>query len=342
MDVLLFILGAAVVGLLMVDALTTTVSAGGSGPLTRVLTLGIWRLGLAWHRRHPSHRTLSRLGPVVMLTALLAWVALLWLGYTLIFSSNPGQIVSSQTQQPADLAERIYYTGFTVFTLGVGDFVADSDFYRVLTAIAAINGLFLVTLAITYMVPVLSAVVDKRQLACSIHGLGDTPQQIVLQAWDGQSCASLTTVLHQLAPSIVKHAQRHLAYPVLHYFHSRTRREAFPVQIAALSEALVLLEERVAPDARPDAVAMRSARAAIDTYLDVLHLEASDQERQTPPDLDTTPLSAAGIPLTDSPPDSDAAAPPHDHRAKLSALLTSQGWQWNDVRSPDDAHGDSS
>ena len=51
--------------------------------------------------------------------------------------------------------------GFTAFTLGVGDYIPNGQPWEVLTAIAVVSGLGLTTLAIIYLVPVVSAVTAR-------------------------------------------------------------------------------------------------------------------------------------------------------------------------------------
>lgn len=47
--------------------------------------------------------------------------------------------------EPAGLVDRLYFTGYTVFTLGNGDFKPGSGIWQIATGAAAGTGLFLVT-----------------------------------------------------------------------------------------------------------------------------------------------------------------------------------------------------
>ena len=52
---------------------------------------------------------------------------------------------------------------------------------------------------------------------------GETPADILGNAWNGNTFEPLTIHLANLAPSLSRLAQQHMAYPILHYFHSAER-----------------------------------------------------------------------------------------------------------------------
>ena len=179
----------------LLDALWTTIAPRGAGPLSRWIARAWWaaRLGVHRHRAGGAHRLLAFAGPALLVIAFLTWVGLLWAGWLLVFSAEPGAVVGSTSREPASLAGRVYYVGFVLFTLGTGDYVPVGGMWEVLSAVASLSGLFVVTLAITYVLSVVSAVAAKRHLAGSIHSLGETPTRLVLQAWDGSAGASASS-----------------------------------------------------------------------------------------------------------------------------------------------------
>jgi hypothetical protein len=70
----------------------------------------------------------------------LAWAVATWAGWWLVFLGS-GVVESADTGAPASAAEVAYYAGYAVFTLGVGDFVADAPVWRVATSLASFGGL---------------------------------------------------------------------------------------------------------------------------------------------------------------------------------------------------------
>ncbi|HET6626252.1 MAG TPA: potassium channel family protein [Nocardioidaceae bacterium] len=185
LSVLLVAVGLALVLLVFVDALTTTlVVAAGAGPLTRRVSRVLWSLLLRVHTRDKPSLMLSAGGTMLLVLTVVTWVVGLWVGWSLVFLGSD-QVISSSDRAPASPAGVVYFTGMTIFTLGVGDFVVDSAVWRVLSTVASFTGLTLVTLAITYLVSVVSAVVARRALAIHIIALGDTAEDTVCRVWDG-------------------------------------------------------------------------------------------------------------------------------------------------------------
>lgn len=331
MDWLLAALGVVLIVLVMIDAIWTTLTAAGAGPITMRLADGVWWLAVRDGRPARRHFSLMLLGTAILLMIVATWIVMLWTGWTLLFSADPGAIVNASTREPADLWSRIYFTGYTIFTLGVGNFIPIGGLWEVLTAVASINGLFLITLAITYLLPVISATAQKRQLAAVISDLGRTPAEIVLRAWDGTGFEGLTTHLSQLLPMIELHAQRHAAYPVLHYFHSPTRRTAASPSLAALDEALLLLTAGAHPDVRPPAAAVEPLQHALAGLMATLVDQYIRPADNPPPVPDLDVLSDAGIPVVDPEAFRAAAAEREEHRLLMRAFVEDDGWMWEDV-----------
>ncbi len=270
---LLGLAGIVLVAIAMLDVLWTTLSMTGGGPLSTGLAREIWRSvhGLRHWTGASSTRLLQLAGPGILLSSLLLWIVLLWVGWTLLFSAAPDAVRALQTGSPASLAGRVYFTGYTLFTLGIGNYVPAPGVWEIATAIASLNGLFLITLSITYLVAVLSAATRKHQLATVIATLGRTPHDIVRRAWTEESSTSFSTHLAQVVPMIEMHARSHLAYPVLHYFHSPDRRAAVSLRLAALDDALLLMKHGLAPGEPPDEETLAPAREAIGGVLSTLH-----------------------------------------------------------------------
>jgi hypothetical protein len=346
---LLLAAGALLVALGLFDALRTAIAAGGGGPLTNRLAHGLWHAALRWHRRKQQqsegaragrHRLLARVGPTVLIGIVLTWVVLLVAGYFLMFSADPSSVVrASGAQPPAGFFERLYFAGFSVSTLGTGDFIPNGDAARLLTVFASMSGFFMMTLTVTYAMPVISAVVAKRRLASSIAGLGLTPEEILRGAWDGESLASLEQPLVNRASEIEMHTQQHLAYPVLHVFHIAQPRAAVGPRIAALSETLRLIRH-LPEEAQPPPAAMRSAQSAIDGFLRLARSSfvPPEQQHDAPDRPVVEPLRTAGLPIPpekgtveDDKRKGEDASQQERRRRLLRALAEDDGWTWADV-----------
>lgn len=232
------------------------------------------------------------------------WVVLLAVGWGLVFAGLPGAVIDGSSGAPADLFSRLYFAGFNLFTLGVGDYRPSGPLAQALTVAASASGLLGITLAITYLGPVASGGVSRRALAGEISLLGQTPDEIV-QTARAEGPEGFAARLEGLAPAILKVAEQHLAYPVLSYFHSPEPRLALPLRLACLYEALLILQvdaSSQAPATRTDAAVL----AAIEIY---------------------------GARLDASNPPSDGAGGPAGSRTRrrLRAMVELDGWRWRDV-----------
>ena len=330
LNYLLFAAGLVVVSVTMLDALRTTVASGG-GPLTSLVSRLLWQAFAAAHRRGAGRRLLTVAGPLILLTAVALWIVSLWAGYVLLFSADASAVVTSQTGAPANVWGRVYFAGYTLFTLGIGNYVPQGSFWEVLTALASINGLFLVTLSITYLIPVLSAAVAKRQFGALISDLGATPQQVLEASWNGRDFKGLESYLAQLIPLLELHTYRHLAYPVLHYFHSAERHAAVGISVAVLDEALLVLAEGVPAALRPAPALLVPARRAIGNFLETLSETYVEASERAPAGPDLEMLRCLGVQVEEPDVFADRVRAEDGRRRLLEALVLDGGWTWEAV-----------
>lgn len=320
MAVLGGVIGALLVAVANYDALVTTVSVGsGWRPLTTHVSTLLRRV----LRRFP--RFLPAGGPLVVLTTVAVWIGLLWAGYSLIFAADPAAVTSATTGVPAAGISRVYYAGYTLFTLGNGGYTPAAGFWEIVTTITVLNGLVVATLAVTYLVPVVSAVVERRQLASLVTALGTTAEDVAIGAWNGEDFSYLESQLPTLAQQILLTAQRHLAYPVLHDFRSSDPRTASERTLALLDDVVTMLHSGVAPEVALPAPVVRTVRFAIDEASRLMPTEAVGH---VPPPPDLGALQAAGIPTRPSKEFEPALHAQADRRRRLASLVDAAAWRW--------------
>lgn len=103
----------------------------------------------------------------------------------------------------------------SIVTLGTGDIIAAGTGWKALSAVAAFTGLFTLTLAVSYLVPIISAAAGRRELAGLVGILGRSVDGILERSWNGSDFSSLGPYLQSLCPMIERFTQQHLAYPAL-------------------------------------------------------------------------------------------------------------------------------
>lgn len=320
-DPFLTVLGCLLVLLVAADAFQTVLwSSRGAGPVTAIITRAI--LPLTRHIGERSRNLLSGVGPAALVVVVTTWVVLLLVGFVLALQFDHNGIRNAATDRPADIGEQAYYVGYTLFTLGTGEYMPTTDWARAVSVFVNAAGMFLITLSVTYVLPVISASVQSRSFASSVLSLGSSPEEIITGAWDG-GYVDLDHQLRELSSDLTQLAHQHLAYPLLHLFHSSQASSAAPLGVAVADEVLTLLDA-VDPSVAPPVPARRQLRSSIELYARTYgrHVDAGDP----PPVPSLDPLADAGIPLVhDEWSFARLVAERGDHRGRMRKLTEAAG-----------------
>ena len=326
---LLAVPGVALIGLAVVDMVQTAIRVDRrGGPVTSSAGRLLWNAfhGSGRRRSAPPSAT----GVLITIAIVAIWGLLSLAGWYLLFSSDANAVVSTMTGQPADPWARLYFSAYTLSTLGLGDFAPSGAPWRVLTGFASGFGFGAATLVITYLAGVASAVTAKRQLARSITGMGRSPQQIVQRAWTGEKFDVVQEHLLDLLPMLHGVAEQHRAYPLISYWKSSDPAAADVPAVALLHDTLVILSA-TDDEHRIPVLITAPAFAAIDAFLHALPgADADPEELDAPPWPDVDALREAGIPVRslEQLEESDEA---WQRRRRLGAVMHHQGWGWRDL-----------
>lgn len=328
---LIGVIGTLLISLMIYDATRTTLSVSSSGgPLTNRLVSGIWFMLLSIHQRQRSHSMLSSVGPWMTMTLLLTWFLVAWLGWFFLFCSSPEAVVLSSSNAAASWVERAYYTGYTLTTLGYGDFVAGNDSWRIPPVLAAANGFFLFTLSITYILNIITNVVQKRQISLAINALGENPRQILEATSSDEKYATLISQIQQLQQSITTLGQQHLAYPILHYYHSEARSKALSLAIAKLYQSISIIYFASVKLDCASREQLLITRKIIEQFLDTLGSAFIYPSQHIPdiPELNSY-TNLPGVEKSNTEIKDYLASLPY--QKLLMAYVLKDGWQWQDV-----------
>ena len=166
----------------------------------------------------------------------------------------------------------------------------------------------------------------------------DTP--MVSANWRRGVTNYLTTQLHgeasehlgliALTLPMLEVGQSHLAYPVLHCVHSRTREAALAPSVAVLDEAITLFAG-VCPEQRPDKGAFYPLRQAVAEFLSTLAEAHLEPKGEPPPVPSLDPLREAGITTVKDEEFRLALETLRDRRRLLLGLVEEEAWSWEDV-----------
>jgi len=327
-EILCFAGGAVILLANSLDIAWTTLGTHGGGPISGPTLSIFWKFAVRLHRRQKHHRLLSFAGSGLMVVLLLLWTGLMWLGWFTLFSADPHSIVNAQTHQPAGAAARIYFTGYSIATLGNGDFMPSSRLWQILTAFATLSGLGTVSLEITFLLNVLGAVVEQRTLAAYISDLGGKPLAILERAWIGERFDSLAEHLIEITAMVQLYTEQHLAYPVLHFFHSESERTSPSLRLAALEELVFLLCHAVAEEARLPPLSVLPLESAMHGLSDVVTNEFIEPTKEAPPVFHLQMVRDLGIPTVDEKTYAASVAAAAYRRRVFAGLVCDDGSDW--------------
>ncbi len=330
MRILFGLIGVVILLYALIDLLWTSFLEGGA-PLTTRVCSWLSCLMLRIHQGRENRRFISCAGLVAVVATVGCWGAMIWMGWALVFSASARSLIAADTHAPADIGERIYFVGYTIFTLGLGDFKPEGHFFQFATAVAAGSGFILFGLALAYLVPVVAAATQKRQLAVCVWALGKEPTDIIARAWNGVDSTALAPHLVSLIPMLALLGESHLTYPVLHFFHSNKRSGSASASVAALDEALTILECGLQKGCSLDLPSLGAARESITEFLNTLTPALIFAAEDTPPTPSLQSLRDIGVPVVDDDLFEEALAGLSARRRLLLALVRNEGWGWHAV-----------
>jgi hypothetical protein len=325
--------GVALLLVLSFDVIVTTLMLRSSGPLSGPATRLVWRmLGRLRSGKRGGELVAQLSGPAVVVAMFCSWGVLLWAGWGLVFMADEQAVVSSPGGQSATPLQRFYFAGTCFTTVGIGDFVPGTRWSRIAAVVASGFGFALISLSITFLLAVLSAVVEHRVVATRILGLGETVIQMLADSWDGERLPHLEAVLPDLGTELLRVAHQHHAYPVLYAFRSGDRAVSLTVAVAVLDELVSVMTEGIenGRELLPRAT-VRTLRLGVHTLLD--GAPDGDQRRrcEVPPLPERRPLQEVGLPVIDAPAFAARFETLAPHRLRLRNWLQADGWDWSVV-----------
>lgn len=333
MNLILLISGIILIILVTIDLLATIILMNGGGMISNFISKGIWKIFYTLSNKNARSTLLSKAGLVILMSLFATWIFLIWMSFSLIYLSDPGSVVETSTEAYTNNVGKIYFVGYTISSLGNGDLKSGSDTWRIFSNMMSIYGTFFITLSISYLIPVLDAVIKKRALSGYIYQLGKTPEEILKNGWNGKDFRILYNHLNSLHTMILQHSERHLAYPVLHYFHSTIPKYSAPLTFTILDEA-ISIQETFEIDKSRYSMNWRILRETLNTFIDVQRKFNTTAKISEPPFNYRERLT--GLPVnTSSDEIKNSIKGLAERRQLLHGMIIRDGWDWDDVVEPE-------
>lgn len=324
MNYIYLILGVIILLVVIYDFFYTTLSGSGAFFISKSVSGMAHRL-LLWLSRFFGRKIFSLSGMAVNLSVLAVWVMLVWAGLLLIYSYNPEAIINS-SGRAANTVERLYFTGYILSTLGIGNFKPTTAYFEVITSIFSFFGFVFFTTAMTYLMQVTSAVMHKRSLALTINNLGNDPASLVNNLINSDKVLTLQQI-NTLQQLIDRHSTNHQAYPVLHYYTNPQLDSSLSIKISRLYEAISILRSNEQNPFYKDLEGLNSSLSAFLMHVREKYGISSENDRKIEVQWQKLNLPV-GVAAAPSP-----SSEVYEKRKVLDSMLRSEGFDWQDVYS---------
>ncbi len=165
--------GVILLVLAMADFLRTTISLGGLGPVSSRVTEPLWRIGRSatlFCERRFGLSIRGAVGPAVLSALGATWILLHLAAYTLIYLGGVS-LVSSETGAPATLVQVVAFSGSALSTLGASTVQSTNGWWDILSMIAAVNGMVVLTLSVSFVLNIIHSTTTARQWAVRYNAL---------------------------------------------------------------------------------------------------------------------------------------------------------------------------
>lgn len=263
---LLILTAAVLVTFVLWDVFVTIFSLSGAGPLTSRWTRVVWSALLFVHRRRPIHRLLSVAGPAMLFSTIIIWYALLGAALLMAVMAHPDSVINNNTGESVGAVEKLYFVTTTISSLGYGDLVPSRLPWTVVCTTASFLATVVLTVSLSYVLSVLAASIERRSLAQGIYGLGSTAPEIIDNARLHVSKDSMKEYVAGLCSGVSSQAMKHLAYPVLEYFHTPKPERSASRAVLLLSDAVFLMK-LLPKNQQPPIGLIRLANSSLDSYV---------------------------------------------------------------------------
>lgn len=219
------IIGAALTLLFLVDIFVTVLYArAGTGLLAPRWNRAVWAaLGAVASLGRRRGKVLSFAGPSIVVSLIGFWALGLTLGAALIIHPELGEAIRpSSGAADKGFSAALLVAGASLSIIGGGsNYEPYTAGARFLFLVNSLIGASVLSLLLSYLVQVYSALRERNALALAIHlmteATGDAASMLARLAPDGDS-SNAASELDNLARSLVATKEAHHFYPLLFYF----------------------------------------------------------------------------------------------------------------------------
>jgi len=170
-DPVLFAIGGGIVAAAFLDFMITAVGPTGLGPISALFRSLLFRPIARVMRlleRLVGWSPAAATGPLILSAVATVWVTLHVIGYTLMFAAGPS-LVGTDSTVPASIADALAWSGSSLSTVGSSPQAPTTAGWDALSMIAAMNGMIVLTLSVSFVLNTLATVRAGQRLALRIN-----------------------------------------------------------------------------------------------------------------------------------------------------------------------------
>lgn len=218
-------IGALVIILVLLDVFLTVLYARvGTGVLSSPAAKFVRRVFYLASKSFGRYQgtVMSFCGPVILVLLVTIWDFGLTLGAALVIHPALGvSVVNSSGATPTDFITALQAGGNSTSIVGSGDFSPQTSAFRLFYIFASLSGTAIVSLTLTYLMQVYTALRSRNSTALNFHLLsgetGDAAELVAGLGAQGKFDSGHSN-LSELAVKVTEAKEGHHFYPVLFYF----------------------------------------------------------------------------------------------------------------------------
>ena len=173
--------------------------------------------------RARRHHLLNLIGPLLLPLLIILLIALLVVGFAFIYYPRMPESFNIQAQAASSPSmASLYFSGITLTTVGYGDIAPHTTSMRLTALFESASGFALISLAITYLITVYSALERKRAVAISFYHQAEEGANVaafITHHFVAGRFYSLDMTLRMATRDLQELLESHVEHPVIHYFH---------------------------------------------------------------------------------------------------------------------------
>jgi hypothetical protein len=241
---------------------------------------------------------LGTYGPAVAILLLLTWLGGLILGYGLILFGLGGEI----KPQIDNLGMAMYFAAESLLTIGYGEITAGGPASRVVVTIAAITGLGVVALVITFLFSLYASYQRREREVIALQAAAGAPPSAVklLQVYGRLGLVDrLPDFFNTWQRWAAEVLDSHVAYPILGYFRASHDNLSWISALGTVLDAATLVATTIRNVPRGEAELCRRVGVHLVEDISNIGFREGDGEALTREEFDVAyrRLGAAGYEL---------------------------------------------